>query len=184
MRRHHYHAPHAMRLGLCGRLWRLGGFRYVLYTPFCGAQRPASPWPFREVRTSRSYSRRAGATRSPLPASWNKCNPAGRNDGWAGVPHSEWMDLSPFLILVPPVAPDSGACSVPKLRVSGSQFAERLRVSANCDLVAYLSDLAPGSVLSRNHSTVTCFSAHLAACESNKLWSLVVYTKVNTLCIK
>ena len=85
MRRHHYHAPHAMRLGLCGRLWRLGGFRYVLYTPFCGAQRPASPWPFREVRTSRSYSRRAGATRSPLPASWNKCNPAGRNDGWAGV---------------------------------------------------------------------------------------------------
>ena len=85
MRRHHYHAPHAMRLGLCGRLWRLGGFRYVLYTPFCGAQRPASPWPFREVRTSRSYSRRAGATISPLPASWNKCNPAGRNGRWAGV---------------------------------------------------------------------------------------------------
>ena len=25
MRRHHYHAPHAMRLGLCGRLWRLAG---------------------------------------------------------------------------------------------------------------------------------------------------------------
>ena len=107
MRRHHYHAPHAMRLGLCGRLWRLGGFRYVLYTPFCGAQRPASPWPFREVRTARSYSRSAGATISPLPASWNKCNPAGRNGGWAGVPAG---------------ARRSGPCS----RISGSASARAL----------------------------------------------------------